>query len=46
MPKDQEKTRSMKIGKVELSLTNQDKLYFPKDGITKGDVIDYYNAMH
>lgn len=41
-----DKERVMKIGKIELTLTNQDKLYFPKDKITKGDVIDYYNTMH
>lgn len=32
-----------KIG--ELSLTNLDKIYFPADGYTKGDVINYYKAI-
>lgn len=35
----------LKIGKTTLHLTNQNKIYFPKDGITKGDVIQYYNEV-
>lgn len=35
----------MKVGKVTLHLTNQNKVYFPKDGITKGDILQYYNAV-
>ncbi|MES2543385.1 MAG: DNA ligase D [Bacteroidota bacterium] len=35
----------LKIGKINLHLTNQNKIYFPDDGITKGDVVDYYNAV-
>jgi bifunctional non-homologous end joining protein LigD len=41
-----EKERVLKVAGIELTLTNQNKLYFPKDGITKGDVIDYYNAIY
>ena len=33
----------LKIGKTILHLTNQNKIYFPQDGITKGDIIQYYN---
>lgn len=33
----------LKVGKTTLHLTNQDKIYFPKDGITKGDIVKYYN---
>src|SRR4051812_47612781 len=33
------------VDKRELHLTNQNKIYFPEDKITKGDVIDYYNKM-
>ncbi|MFZ6010946.1 MAG: non-homologous end-joining DNA ligase [Bacteroidota bacterium] len=29
-----------------LRLTHIDKIYFPSDHITKGDVIDYYNSIH
>jgi bifunctional non-homologous end joining protein LigD len=32
----------LKIGKVTLKLTNQNKIYFPESGITKGDLINYY----
>jgi len=32
-----------KVGKITLHLTNQKKIYFPDDGITKGDIVNYYN---
>jgi bifunctional non-homologous end joining protein LigD len=32
-------------GKRELALSNLDKLYWPDEGITKGDLIDYYRAV-
>ncbi len=35
----------LKIGKVSLHLTNQDKIYFPEDGITKGAIVNYYNEI-
>jgi len=34
-----------KVGKTTLHLTNQNKIYFPNNGITKGDVINYYNEI-
>ncbi|KIC62700.1 DNA ligase D [Chryseobacterium taiwanense] len=34
-----------KIGKQQVTLTNQNKLYFPADGITKGEVVDYYQSI-
>ncbi|WP_300687510.1 DNA ligase D [Chryseobacterium sp.] len=34
-----------KIGKQELKLTNQNKIYFPEDDITKSDVIDFYQSI-
>lgn len=33
------------IGGHELILTNQSKLYFPKEKITKGDVVKYYQSI-
>lgn len=33
-----------KVGE-DVQLTNLEKLYFPDDGITKGDVINYYRAV-
>jgi bifunctional non-homologous end joining protein LigD len=32
-------------GKRELKLSNLDKVFFPADGITKGELIDYYRAV-
>jgi bifunctional non-homologous end joining protein LigD len=32
----------LKIGKITLHLTNQNKIYFPKEKITKGDIVNYY----
>ena len=37
--------RDLKIGKVLLHLTNQNKVYFPKEGITKGDILNYYEVV-
>ncbi|MBF6610050.1 MAG: DNA ligase D [Chryseobacterium sp.] len=34
-----------KIGKHEVKLTNQNKIYFPKDELTKGDVVAYYQSV-
>jgi bifunctional non-homologous end joining protein LigD len=46
--KDEEDTgtRIIKLGGNELKLTNQNKIYFPNEGYTKGDVINYYNTMY
>lgn len=33
------------INRHKVKLTNQDKIYFPKDEITKGDVVDYYQTI-
>ena len=35
----------LKIGKTTLHLTNQNKIYFPADSISKGDVVQYYNEV-
>lgn len=40
-----EKEKEITLDKHIVKLTNQDKLYFPKDGITKGDVIEYYQSV-
>jgi len=39
------KNIDLKVGKVTLHLTNQQKIYFPGDGITKGDVVKYYDDV-
>jgi len=35
----------LKVGKITLHLTNQNKIYFPDDGITKGDIVNYYSEI-
>ncbi len=30
----------------ELKLTNQNKIYWPEEGYTKGDMLNYYNTMY
>jgi bifunctional non-homologous end joining protein LigD len=40
-----EKEKEITLDKYLVKLTNQDKIYFPKDDITKGDVIDYYQSV-
>lgn len=35
----------LKVGKATLHLTNQNKIYFPDNGITKGDLVSYYNEI-
>jgi bifunctional non-homologous end joining protein LigD len=32
----------MRIGRRDVALTNLDKVFFPRNGITKGDLISYY----
>lgn len=36
---------ALKFGKTTVNLTNQDKIYFPGEGITKGDIVNYYNLI-
>ncbi|MEP6711906.1 MAG: DNA ligase D [Ferruginibacter sp.] len=33
------------IGKIRVKITNRNKIYFPDDKISKGDVVDYYQKM-
>ena len=35
----------VKIGKHVVSITNRQKIYWPDEGFTKGDLIDYYDKM-
>lgn len=34
-----------RVGSITLKLTNQDKFYWPKEGITKGHLVEYYNRI-
>jgi len=40
-----EKDYDLKVGTKTLHLTNQNKIYFPKDEITKGEIVQYYNEV-
>lgn len=42
---NKENDYDLKVGKTTLHLTNQNKIYFPDDNITKGDVVNYYNEV-
>ena len=33
------------FGKEKVTVTNVDKIYFPEDNVTKGNVVDYYISM-
>jgi bifunctional non-homologous end joining protein LigD len=39
------KNYDWKVGKITLHLTNQNKLYWPKEGYTKKDLINYYDSI-
>jgi len=45
MNKTRENEQEIKIGKHTVKLTNQNKVYFPESGITKGDVVEYYQSV-
>jgi bifunctional non-homologous end joining protein LigD len=40
------KEKKLKANGHVLTITNPDKLYWPGENITKGDVINYYNNIH
>ncbi|MCW3114388.1 MAG: ligD [Segetibacter sp.] len=40
-----EKEKIYKFGNAELKSTNRTKIFFPDEGVTKGDVLDYYEQM-
>jgi len=42
-PREREKT--LRVNGHSVKLTNQDKVYWPKEGYTKGDVMEYYNSI-
>jgi bifunctional non-homologous end joining protein LigD len=35
----------MRVGSYDIAVTNPEKVYFPADGLTKGDLIGYYLAV-
>jgi bifunctional non-homologous end joining protein LigD len=40
-----DKNKIYSFGKMKITTSNPNKVYFPEEGITKGDVINYYIAM-
>jgi len=38
-------TDRVKKGSRELKLSNLDKVFFPEEGVTKGDLLEYYRAV-
>jgi len=47
-PKKNEKTETseeISFGKIKVKISNRDKLFWPSEKITKGDVIDYYMSI-
>ncbi|REC43953.1 DNA ligase D [Chryseobacterium sp. 5_R23647] len=42
---DFEKDTEITLNRRKIKLTNQDKIYFPKDKISKGDVVEYYQSV-
>lgn len=43
--KSSENEQEITLNRHKVKLTNQDKIYFPKDEITKSDVIEYYQSV-
>ncbi|MGZ8510591.1 MAG: DNA ligase D [Chitinophagaceae bacterium] len=39
------RNEELKVGKYSVAITNRHKIYWPDEGYTKGDVIDYYDKM-
>ena len=41
----QKKSEELQIGRTKVKITNRDKIYWPKEKITKGMMIDYYQQV-
>lgn len=39
------RNEEIKVGKDKVTVTNRHKIFWPDEGYTKGDVIDYYDKM-
>ncbi|WP_316793975.1 DNA ligase D [Pedobacter frigoris] len=44
-PKEEVGDKELLFGRKKVKLTNLDKLYWPKEGITKGELLSYYEKM-
>ncbi len=38
-------SRALRFGRYTVEIDHADKVFFPRDGITKGDLVDYYDAV-
>ena len=45
MPATAKNRSELKIGKNVVNISNRQKIYWPDEGFTKGDVIDYYDKI-
>lgn len=43
--KNSDSDKEITLNRHKVKLTNQDKIYFPKDNITKDNVIEYYQSV-
>jgi bifunctional non-homologous end joining protein LigD len=43
--KKQEDTMVLQLDRIEVPITHPEKLYWPQEGITKGDLVNYYQSM-
>jgi bifunctional non-homologous end joining protein LigD len=45
LKKKNDNSEEIAFGKINVKISNRDKLFWPTEGITKGDVIDYYISI-
>ncbi|MGZ8559293.1 MAG: DNA ligase D, partial [Chitinophagaceae bacterium] len=43
--KEVKRNEEINVGKYKVAVTNRHKIFWPDEGFTKGDVIDYYDKM-
>lgn len=43
--KNSDENKILKFGKIEVPITHPSKIYFPKEKITKRDIVDYYQSI-
>ncbi|MEO7922122.1 MAG: DNA ligase D [Chitinophagaceae bacterium] len=43
--RDIKKNEEIKVGKFKVAVSNRHKIFWPEEGFTKGDVLDYYDKM-
>lgn len=43
--KDTKTRDEMKVGKFTVSISNRHKIFWPEEGYTKGDLVDYYETI-